>query len=138
MGKQCRMGACRLPHQARIAYNCNKFNNIIENQIVNPSILRMSHLLHFGAKPHFHSLLILIPLLLFCSCGGRQYKTPDIKQDAKEGIAISSKCTQSCVKCPEDATYLCKDGVYSCSQTPQGSCSWHGGVAKRLTRMARI
>lgn len=31
-----------------------------------------------------------------------------------------------------DATFVCRDGLYSWSATPQGACSGHGGIRVRL------
>jgi hypothetical protein len=33
---------------------------------------------------------------------------------------------------PEGATYKCKDGTYSFSEHPQGTCSGHKGIAQKL------
>lgn len=35
-------------------------------------------------------------------------------------------------KVPASATALCRDGTYSFSQHARGTCSHHGGVAKKL------
>lgn len=51
-----------------------------------------------------------------------------------------SKTVSSCIPVPTQAptpppgaTYLCNDGTYSFSPTPQGACSHHGGVKQALS-----
>ena len=52
------------------------------------------------------------------SCSGDYYKN------------VSGHCVHRPSTSPIGATAKCRDGTYSYSQHPQGTCSYHGGVAR--------
>jgi hypothetical protein len=68
--------------------------------------------------------------------------TPQQQQNPKpkctdNGTYVNSKGEtvkrpENCSTAPQGATAQCRDGSYSFSQSRRGTCSHHGGVAKRL------
>jgi Protein of unknown function (DUF3761) len=52
------------------------------------------------------------------TCGHNYYKN------------VAGRCVHRPSNNPVGATARCRDGTYSYSQHPQGTCSYHGGVAR--------
>ena len=64
-------------------------------------------------------VLAVLGCLSLLTCGGGGATAPNA-QGACSGPAPTASCGT--------ATGTCNDGTYTCSQTPQGTCSSHNGL----------